>query len=52
MKFLRSQCDGGLSKHNAFIFSAIDEDNSSACTIIIHPSLGGINRDCRLISAF
>ena len=48
----RSQCDGGLSKHNAFIFGVIDVDNSCAYTITIHPSLGGINRDCRLISAY
>lgn len=52
MRFLRSQSDGGLSKHNAFIFSVIDEDNSCACTITIHPFLGGINRDCRLISPY
>lgn len=35
-----------------FIFCVIDVYNSCACTITIHPSLGGINRDCRLISAY
>jgi len=49
---LRSQCDGGLSKHNVFIFCVIDVDNSCACAITIHPSLDGINGDCRLISAY
>ncbi len=52
MKFVRSQGDGGLSKHNVFIFCVIDVDNSCACTITIHPSLGGINRDSRFISAY
>lgn len=41
-----------MSKHNAFIFSVIDVDNSCACTITIHSSLGCIKRDCRLIRAY
>src|SRR5687768_6114484 len=34
---LRSQCGGGLSKHNAATTSVTDEDSSSTPTAVCHP---------------